>query len=176
MDIKSSSAAFQKLMLNSGFELIVQKKVHSWPEALHFLQSLFPSCSIEQIWKRWLFISHFWSASLIITALCGMSACSRSSLCSICNRLAERKILEMLLMSVLLHPFVSHCKTVWIPVEELCIKTRRDFLLDLTVETLTHCSLVCHCLVLDSWSNCFMDYCIASFFLKDRQSLETKYL
>lgn len=41
-------------------------------------------------------------------------------------------------MSVLRHPFVSHCKTVWIPVQELCIKTRRDFLLDLTVETHSH--------------------------------------
>lgn len=96
--IKLSSAAFQTLMLNSCSELIVQKKVHSWPEVLNFLQSLFPSCSIEQIWKRWLFISHLWSASLITAALWGVPACSRSRLGSICNRLAERKILEMLPM------------------------------------------------------------------------------
>ncbi|KAM9661374.1 max dimerization protein 4 isoform 7-T7 [Morphnus guianensis] len=39
-----------------------------------------------------------------------MSACSRSSLCSICNRLAERKILEMLLMRAKLRLYLEQLK------------------------------------------------------------------
>ena len=130
-------------MLNSGSELIVQKKVPSWEEALIFLQSWFPPRSTEQSWNRGLFTSHLWSASLIAAALWGTWARSGPSLCSVRNGLAERKrTLEMLLWERFRIHFYLFAKLkgdfVWIPVQELCIKTRRDFLLDLTAETHSH--------------------------------------